>query len=145
METNRPIDAAEASAALATVQRSRAAVAWRGYPYWYWLATGAGMAAILYTINLPGDWALAATVVLGAALILITYAAAKARGICEGWVSRARPKRDALLLAGPMIVVMFANVFVSKSIPWSSIPAAILEFILFAGAGLLLSARAARL
>lgn len=145
METNDPIDAAEASAALAAVRDSRARVAWRGYPMWYWIATGAVMAAILYAVQLPGDWALLGAAALGAALIAVTYAAARARGICEGWLSHVRTRKDALLLSGPMVVVMLADAFVSKTVSWASIPAAVLEFVLFAGTGILLSARAARL
>jgi hypothetical protein len=36
METYGPIDADEASAALASVRHSRTRVAWSGYPAWYW-------------------------------------------------------------------------------------------------------------
>lgn len=145
METNGgPIDASEASAALAAVRHSRAIVAWSGYPRWYWLAMGAVMAAMCYPVLLPGEWTLAVSAVFGAALIAVAYSVGRARGVCEGWMNKARTRREMFILSGPMAIVVIANGFVSKFVPWSSMVAAVLEFTLFAGAGLLLSARAVR-
>jgi hypothetical protein len=99
---------------------------------------------MLYTIEQPGDWVLAIAATLGASLVLVTYVASRVRGVCEGWIRGASTSRDTLLLGVPMAVVMLLNAIVSKFVAWSSIPAAVLEFALYAGAGLMLSARAAR-
>lgn len=144
METNGPIDRAEASAALAAVRDSRSRAAWSGYPSWYWLATGALMGALLYTIDQPGDWVLLIAAALGASLVLVTYLASRVRGVCEGWTRDASIRGDALVLGVPTAVVMVVNAILSKVVTWSSIPAAVLVFALYAGVGLVLSARAGR-
>jgi hypothetical protein len=146
METYEPIDADEAAAALASVRDSRARVAWAGYPAWYWLATGAGFGAMSYAVLLPSWWTLAGPAALGILLAVAARAACRARGICEGWTS-AMTGRDMLTLYGPMTVVILASAAVSKVSAWSPWPMAVgamLVFLLFAGTGLTLSARAAR-
>jgi hypothetical protein len=147
METYEPINADEASEALASVRHSRMRVAWSGYPAWYWLTTGAGMGAVSYAIRLPGWWALAVSAVLAVLLVMVARAASRARGVCEGWTRSARTCREAVVLGGPAAVVVLASAAASKfaSWPsWSPIVAAVLVFMLFAGTGLTLSARAAR-
>ncbi len=124
METYGPIDADEASQALAAVRHSRTRVAWSGYPAWYWLTTG----------------------VLGGLLITVDHAASRARGVCEGWIRTARTHRDGIVLGGPAAVVMLAGAAAAKLAPGPWLPAvtAVLVSVLFAGTGLTLSARAAR-
>jgi hypothetical protein len=147
METNGPIEADEASAALASVRDSRARVAWSGYPAWYWLITGACLGALSFTALLPGWWPLAVSAVLAAVLVRVAYAASRARGVCEGWTRSAMTCRDAVVLYGPAAALILASAAASKVTawsPWPPIAAAALVFILFAGTGLTLSARAAR-
>lgn len=147
METNRSIDADKASAALASVRQSRAQVAWGGYPAWYWLGTGAVLSVGTAAILLPGWWGLLVTAVALVAMVRVARAAARTRGVCEGWVRRAMTRREALVLYGPALVVIFADGVAQRFGLWSSwlpIMAAVLVFGLFAGVGLTLSARAAR-
>jgi hypothetical protein len=144
LETNGSIDAEEASAALASVTRSRARVAWSGYPAWYWLATGACLGGLFYAMLLPSWWAGGIITGAGALLVLVIRAAGRTRGVCEGWVCTAMSRRDAVILYGPVAVVILADVVVSRFVSWSSIVAAVLVFVVFAGTGLMLSARAAR-
>lgn len=144
METHGPVDREEASAALASVRDSRRRVAWSGYPAWYWLTTGAALGALCYTVQLSGWWAAAASVPIAAVLVTVAHAAGRARGVCEGWVNRAMPHRDRIVLYGPAAVVILAGAVGSKFASWPPIVAAVLLFTLFAGTGLTLSARAAR-
>ena len=131
----------EASAALAAVRRSRASVAWRGYPAWYWLGTGACLGAMATAMVLPGWWDLAAAAVIAVALIVVTRAAARARGVCEGWYRGAMPWRDRLLLAGPAAFVMVVGAVAARFATWSAVVAGVLIFVLYAGTGLVMSAR----
>jgi hypothetical protein len=144
METNEPIDADEASAALAAVRHSRARVAWSGYPTWYWLGTGACLGALSYTMQLSDWWALPVLAVIAVLLITVTYTASRVRGVCEGWNRGAMKHHDMIVLYGPAAVVVLAGGVGSKFVSWSSIVAAVLLFTLFAGTGLTLSARTAR-
>jgi hypothetical protein len=147
METYEPIDADEAAAALASVRHSRTRVAWSGYPAWYWLTAGACLGAASYAIQLPGWRALAISPVLAVLWVMVARAASRARGVCEGWTRSAMTRRDAVVLGGPAAVVILASAAASKfaSWPsWSPAVAAALVFMLFAGTGLTLSARAAR-
>ena len=141
METGRSISVDEASAALAAVRRSRALVAWRGYPTWYWLGTGACLGAIAIAMLLPGWWDLAAAAVIAVVLIGVTRAATRVRGVCEGWYRGAMPLRDRVLLAGPAAVMMVVGAVAAKFAPWSAVVAGVLIFVLYAGTGLALSAR----
>jgi hypothetical protein len=146
METYEPIDADEAAAALASVRDSRARVAWAGYPAWYWLTTGSGLGAMSYAVLLPSWWALAIPAALGIVLVVAARGACRARGICEGWTG-AMTWRDMLTLYGPMAVVILASAAASKVTAWSPWPpavGAVLVFLLFAGTGLTLTARATR-
>jgi hypothetical protein len=144
METNEPIDADEASAALAAVRHSRARVAWGGYPAWYWIGTGACLGALTYASLLPGWWSLVISAVIAVLLVTVARAASRARGVCEGWTGNAMKGRDVVVLYGPPALVMLAGGAASKYASWSSIVAAVLLFVLFAGTGLALSARTAR-
>jgi hypothetical protein len=144
METYDPIGTDEAAAALASARRSRARVAWSGYPAWYWLATGAALGATTYAILLPGWWNLAVPAVLCVLLVVVACAASRARGVCDGWIRSALTVRDGMTLYGPAGVLILANAAVSKITPWSSVVAAVLVFALFAGTGLIQSARTAR-
>lgn len=136
-----PIDADEASAALAAARHSRARVAWAGYPAWYWLATGAALGAGSYAILLPGWWGLVIPAALGIVLVMVARAASRARGVCEGWIRSAMTHRDQLVLYGPPAVVIIAGAAGSKFATWPPIVAAVLVLVLFAGTGLALSAR----
>jgi hypothetical protein len=147
METYEPINADEASAALASVRHSRTRVAWSGYPSWYWLTTGACLGALSCTMLLPGWWDLAISAVLAVLWVMVTRAACRARGVCEGWTRSAMTRRDTVVLGGPAAVVVLASAIASKFAswpPWSPAVAAALVFMLWAGTGLTLSARAAR-
>jgi hypothetical protein len=146
METYEPIGADEAAAALASVQDSRARVAFAGYPPWYWLATGAGLGAMSYAVMMPSGWSVAALAAIGVVLIAVARAACRARGICEGWVG-AMTLRGMLTLYVPVAVTILASAAASKVTAWSPWPAAagaVVVFLLFAGTGLALTARAAR-
>lgn len=144
METHGPVNRDETSAALASVRDSRRRVAWSGYPAWYWLATGAALGALCYTIQLSSWWGAAASVPIAATLVAVALAAGRARGVCEGWVNRAMPHRDRIVLYSPAAVVILAATAASKFASWAPIAAAVLLFTLFVGTGLTLSARAAR-
>jgi hypothetical protein len=146
METYEPISAQEAAAALASARRSRARVAWARYPAWYWLTTGAGLGVMSYAVLLPSWWTLAIPAVAGLAMVVAARAACRARGICEGWTS-AMTVRDMVALYGPVTAVILASAAASKVAAWSPWPmvvGAVLVFLLFAGTGLTLTARAAR-
>lgn len=144
METNEPIGADEASAALAAARHSRARVAWAGYPAWYWLTTGAAMGALPYALQLTGWRVIAASAALAVVLVTATHAASRARGVCEGWTRTAMTRRDRLILNGPPAVLIIAGAAGSKFASWPPTAAAALIFLLFAGTGLALSAGAAR-
>jgi hypothetical protein len=147
METYGPIEADEASAALASVRHSRMRVAWSGYPAWYWLTTGACLGAESYALLLSGWRALVISAVVAAVLVMTARMACRVRGVCEGYTRSAMTWRDRAVLSGPAAFVVLASSAASKFAgwpPWASAVAAVLVFTLFAGAGLTLSARAAR-
>ena len=144
METYDPIDADEASAALAATRHSRARVAWSGYPAWYWLTTGAVLGGLSCTFLLPGWSAFAVPPVLAVLLTVAARAASRARGVREGWACGAMTCRDAVVLYGPAAVVILAGAAGSKFASWPPAAAAVLVFMLFAGTGLTLGARAVR-
>jgi uncharacterized membrane protein YjjP (DUF1212 family) len=147
METNGSISAEEASAALESVRHSRARVAWGGYPVWYWLLTGACLSAGCAAILLPDGWDVASVAVLVALAAGVARAASRARGVCEGWTRSAMTWRDGLALFAPSTVLILGAAFAwrfTSWAPWSSIVAAVAVFVLFAGTGLTLSARATR-
>jgi hypothetical protein len=144
MNTYERISADEAAEALAAAEGSRARVAWSGYPSWYWLTTGAGLGLATYLIGQQGWWGPAIAVVIAAGVTYLAYAAAKARGVCAGWVRGAMTTRDWLLLYGPATLVIVASAFWSKYATWPPIAGGVLAFALFAGTGLAMGARAAR-
>lgn len=144
METYGSVNRDEASAALASARDSRRRVALSGYPVWYWLATGACLGALPYTIQLAGWWGMTASVPIAAVLVVVAHAASRARGVCEGWVNHAMPMRDRAVLYGPAAALILASAAASKFASWPPIAAAVLLFVLFAGTGLTLTARAAR-
>jgi hypothetical protein len=144
METYGPIDAGEAAAALASVQDSRARVAFAGYPPWYWLIMGAGLGAMSYAVMMPSWWSVAVLAAIGVVLIAAARAVCRARGICEGWVG-AMTLRGLVTLYVPVAVTILASAATSKVTAWSPWPAvggAVVVFLLFAGTGLALTARA---
>lgn len=145
METNGPVSAGEASAALAAAKQARARVAWSGYPAWYWLASGAGMAALCYAALLPSWWVLAIAPGAGAALVIVARAANRVRGVRERCQRGAMTWRDRVILAGPAALVMLAGAAASKFAPWPPAATGVLVGMMFAGTGLILSARAGRL
>jgi hypothetical protein len=148
METNGSISTDEATAALASVRQSRTRVAWSGYPAWYWLTMGAGLGALSLAALLPGWWTVVISVMIGALLMVVADAVSRARGIREACVRGAMTRRDKVVLGGPTALVVIVSAAVSEIAGWPalwpSIVAAVLVFILFAGTGLILSARAAR-
>jgi len=114
MEIDGPVSADEASAALAAATQARARVAWIGYPAWYWLMTGAGLAALCYAALLPSWWDLAIAPGAGAALFIAGRAASRARGVRERCRRGAMTWRDRVILAGPAALVMLAGSAASK-------------------------------
>jgi hypothetical protein len=144
METHGSISPAEAEAALASVERSRARVAWAGYPAWYWLGTGAGLAGLSAVTLLPTWLDLVGVALIGSLLFTLIVRAGRVRGVCEGWTRSAMRRQEMLVLYGPMVLVLIAGAVMSHVVWWAPIAAAALVFTLFAGAGLALSARAAR-
>jgi hypothetical protein len=144
METDGQISVDEASAALAAAQRTRARVAWSGYPAWYWLATGAGMGAVCYAVLQPGWWVLPLAAVAGLTLIIVARVASRARGIREGCQRSSMTVRDQVVLGGPAALLILAGAAASKFVSWLPAVAAVLVFVVYAGTGLMLSARATR-
>jgi hypothetical protein len=148
METHGPIDAEEAAAALASVRESRARVAWSGYPVWYWLTTGAALGALMYMTLRPGWLATVLSAGIAVVLVPVARAACRARGVSDCWTRSAMSRPAAIVLYGPVALVILASAavarFASWSSPWPSIVAAVLVGVLFAGTGLTLSARADR-
>lgn len=144
METNGSIGADEAAEALASVRRSRARVAWSGYPAWYWLGNGACFAALTFTMLAPGWWALVTSAGLAGLLIGVTCAARRVRGVCEGWVRGAMTMKESAILGGPAAGLTVVNAVVEKFVSWSTVVAAVLIFVVYAGTGLTLGARADR-
>lgn len=144
METQDPVSADEAAAALAMAERTRARVAWGGYPAWYWLSTGAAMGAVCYAVLSPGWWVAPVAVLAAVVLIIGARAARRARGIREGCQRGAMTMREQLVLGGPTALLFIAGAAASKVVPWLPGVAAVLVFLVFAGTGLTMSARAAR-
>lgn len=143
METNGRISVDEAAAALAATKRTRARVAWSGYPVWYWLMMGASLGAVCYAVLRPGWWALPIAAVAAATLIWVARAASRTRGVREG-CQRPATLRDQMILGGPAAVLIIAGAVASKFASWPPAVAAVLVFLVYAGTGLTLSARAAR-
>lgn len=142
METSGPVSADEASAALAAVKQARARVAWGGYPAWYWLATGAGLGAACYAALLPSWWDLAIAPLAGATMLIVARSASRVRGVRERCQRDAMTWRDRVILAGPAALVMLAGSAASKFASWPPAAPAVLAGMLFAGTGLIVSARA---
>jgi hypothetical protein len=148
VETHGSVDAGQASAALASVRDVRARVAWSGYPAWYWPTTGAALGALSFTTLLSGWPAIAISAGLAVLLVMVARAACRARGVCEGWTRSAMTGREVVVLYGPAALLILVNAVIFKvapsSWPWAPAAAAVLMFLLFAGTGLMLSARATR-
>ena len=143
METNGPVSAAEASAALASVERSRTRVAWAGYPRWYWFAAGAGIGLLPLSGVLPTWLGVSAFVTALAVLLWLVHFASRIRGVSEYPLRGVMRWRELLLLYGPTNLVLYAGSFMEKFLWWAPIASAVLIFVLFSGTGLWLSARAA--
>jgi hypothetical protein len=144
METHGPMSAAEASAALASVERSRMRVAWSGYPRWYWLATAAGMAVLPVATLLPAWLGVTVVALVAFGLFRLIVAVGRLRGVCEGWTGSAMRWWEVTVLYGPAVVVMNVGAFMSPVAWWLAVVAAALVFVLFAGTAFTFSARAAR-
>ena|SRR5436190_1914346 len=144
METQEPISAAAASAALVSVRHSRTRVAWAGYPAWYWYANGAGLAALSSATLLPTWLGLVGIVVVAGFLLRVNIAAGRTRGVCESWTRSAMRWWEVVALYGPVAVLLLAGAVGAKYAWWPPAAASVLVFLLFAGTGLKLSARAAR-
>jgi hypothetical protein len=144
METQGTVGPAEASAALASVQQSRTRVAWIGYPTWYWLGTAAGLAALPFATLVP-DWlGLAGVAAVAVLLIRLTLTASRARGVCEHPLRSAMRWWEVTALYGPATAALLVGALVQRSAWWSSVATSVLVFVLVAGTGVALSARAAR-
>jgi hypothetical protein len=144
METKGPVSAGEASAALAAAKQARARVAWSGYPAWYWLLTGAGLGVLCYAALLPSWWGLAIAPVAGMTLFLVARAANRVRGVRERCQRGAMTVRDRVILSGPAALAMLVGAAAVKLISWPLAVPAVLAGMMFAGTGLILSARAGR-
>ena len=97
---------------------------------------------------LPGWGTVAISVIIGVLLVVVAHAGNRARGIREACVRGSMTRRDKIVLGGPAALVIIAIAAAAKIAGWPSfwpsIVAAVLVFILFAGTGLTLTARAAR-
>src|SRR5687768_4166026 len=124
METHGPIGAAEASAALASVKRSRTRVAWTGYPAWYWLTTAIGLATLPLTTLLPLWLGMTGVAVVTVLLTRLTFAVSRNRGVCEYWTRSAMRWQEMVLLYGPAVVVLVAGALMSKFAWWPPVAAA---------------------
>ncbi|MBP2330453.1 membrane protein implicated in regulation of membrane protease activity [Kibdelosporangium banguiense] len=145
METHGHVTAAEALAALASTEQSRARVAWAGYPAWHWYAIGAGMAAVPLTTLLSPLWlGLTSTVALTLLLLVLTIRTSRARGVCEGWTRSAMRLREAALLYGPTVFLLTAGSFMALLGWWAPVTAAVLGFAVFTITAHTLRTRAAR-
>jgi hypothetical protein len=125
-------------------ERTRTRVAWAGYPAWYWLTTGAAMGAVCYAVLRPGWWVAPVAVLAALTLVIGARAASRARGIRDGCQRSAMTMREQLVLGGPAALLIIAGAAASKVVPWLPAVAAVLVFLVFAGTGLTMSARAAR-
>ena len=119
-------------------------MAWAGYPAWYWLLSGAGLGAVAYLIMSPSNWELLGAAAVAVLLVVVTRAASRVRGICEGHFRSAMTLREKLLLSGPAALVIVAGAFASTFVGWAPAVAATAVFALYAGTGLALGARADR-
>ncbi len=144
METHGRIDAADAARALDVVRHSRARVAWSGYPAWYWVGTAACLAALPLAMLLPVWLGAAACAAVGVVLFRLIVAAGRVRGVCEHWARGAMRMWEVTALYGPPAAIGLACAVVARFAWWAPIVAAVAVFVLFAGTGLTLSARAAR-
>lgn len=144
METNGTVDVAEASAALTMVADSRARVAWRGYPTWYWPVTGANLGALASVFLLPDGWDMAATVAIAVLQVVVARIAGRARGVCEGCVHNALSLRDNILLYGPAALLMILGAIASKFLSLSPVVTSVLVFALISTIGLIRGGRAGR-
>lgn len=86
----------------------------------------------------------AAAVLAAVALVIGAGAASRARGIREGCQRGAMTIREQLILGGPAALLIIAGAAASKVVPWLPAVAAVLVFLVYAGTGLTMSARAAR-
>jgi hypothetical protein len=144
METQEPVSVSEASEALASVKQSRARLAWAGYPAWYWWSAAAAWAVLPPAMLLPVWAGLACVAVVAVAVLRLTVAAGRARGVCEGWTRSAMRWPEVTVLYGPATAARTRSPASPRSAWWLAIAGAVLVFVLFAGAALALSARAAR-
>jgi hypothetical protein len=147
METDGSMDRSEAAAALRAVRDSRARVAWRGFPVWYWLATGTCLGVGTAAMLLPDWWDVVIAAGVTVAMVAVARAAGRARGVCEGWFRSAMTWPEGIVLYGPAVVLIQLSAVASRFgwwRPWLPIGSAMLVVALFAAAGLALSARAAR-
>ena len=144
METNGPVSVDEASAALAAAKQTQARVAWSGYPAWYWLTTGAGMGALCYAALWPSWWDLAVAPVAGVTLLVVARAANRVRGVRERCQRSAMTWRDRMILGVPAALVMLAGAAAAKFASWPLAVPGVLAGVIFAGTGLIMSARASR-
>ena len=138
-----PISREEASEALASTRQSRARVAWSGYPAWYWLITCACLGGASYAMRLSGWQGRTILAALVVVVVGVAYAACRARGICQGWTSNAMTPRETAVLYGPPAVIIIIESAANPS-SWASIVVAVLIFLVFAGTGLIVGARAGR-
>lgn len=102
------------------------------------------MGAVCYAVLQPGWWVLPLAAVAGLTLIIVARVASRARGIREGCQRSSVTLRDQVVLGGPAALLILAGAAASKFVSWLPAVAAVLVFVVYAGTGLMLSARATR-
>jgi hypothetical protein len=155
METGG-ISAEEAAEALVAVKDSRRRARRVGYPLWFWLLTGVGLAAMPLWIGkpwLPGPWESVISLV-SLALVFGTAIAAclpSVRGVRDCPPSAVVSRREVLLVGWPFLPVIAT--MLAGGIAWGaglwSAPLAPLAtagtvFVVWAGGGLATTTLAAR-
>ncbi|MGA8114529.1 MAG: hypothetical protein WCA46_12750 [Actinocatenispora sp.] len=147
METPK-ITVQDAAASLAAVKDSRRRARRAGYPVWFWLATGVGLAAIPLWIGkdwLPGRWEsvislVSVAVLIGAALAVSVPGVRRVR---ETGRPRGARWRETLRAAWPLLPV--AAVMLAGGVTWTNglwaaplapLVTAVAVFVVWVGCGL---------
>jgi hypothetical protein len=63
----------------------------------------------MYTTLLPGWLATVASALVAVGLVVVARAACRVRGVCEGWTRSAMARREAVVLYGPVALVILAS------------------------------------
>ena len=97
-----------------------------------------------YAVLRPGWWVPPVAVLAAVTLVIGARAAEPGPGHPRGCQRGAMTMRGQLVLGGPAALLIIAGAAAPKVVPWVLAVAAVLVFLVFAGTGLTMSARAAR-